>query len=490
MNLAKRISTWFYTFKKRIYRLPHNRHVIHTKKIVKRRPLLSFFVLLAILLVLIVIGSIIDQAGRTDEVPERPVKKVTVYRIGESPTVRLQGKIEKAGVVQIVAQSAGIVQKINFTAGSSVQRGQAVVELSTNASGANAGALQAGLAGKQYQLASETLTAQKEIIAKQREVTQKSDENTEELRKISESSLNDTRDLLNQNQDLLNDLDDQIELLESAPQDEDTASALMQLRQARTQLSSGVAQIQGQVRNLEYSTNTENPPTELAILQKDITLKQLDLQEKSLTIQKDIAGIQATLAHISASLMRPASPFNGVVERVNVRVGQSINPGTVIATVSSNEQSIQAIVTVPQSLAQNVSRINPSFMNVNDKKIEIFPKYVTQNATDGQLYSIIYCPPDEYTHAFTDQSFVVFDIPIGSETINTVAPYIPIDAVFQSQDTSYVFIVNGNRAESREVTLGNVYGRHVEVIQGITKDDMVILNRNIINGDQVRIPNN
>lgn len=462
---------------------PATRIVTHTK----RRPLLSFLILLGVLLLLIIVGSAISKLQQKPASTSTPVKSVQVYSIGTSPKISLQARVEKAGVVTVLAQSGGIVDAVLLNPGDSVTRGQAIVDLSTTPSGANSSALQAGIANKQYQLASETYAAQKDIIAKQREIAEKTDENTEELRKISESSLSDTKDVLNQNKDLLNTVNDQISQLESAPQDPDTAATLAQLRQARVQLSSGIAQLQNQVRNLEYSTNKDNPPTELTTLQKDIALKQLDLQEKSLLLQKEIAGMSAAAAHIMATMMHPASPFSGIVERVNVKKGQNIAPSTVIATVSSNDQSVTAVVLVPESIAQNLTMVQPSTIYIQDKPISIFPQYISQNATEGQLYSVTFCLPEEYAASITDQSFLSVQLPIGSPNESTITPYIPIDTVFQSEDTAYVFVVENNTAVYRKVTLGNVYGQFVEVRSGVSSGDLIINDRNVINGDTVKV---
>src|SRR5260221_9193191 len=77
-------------------------------------------------------------------------KVVNVYQIGATPNIQMQAKIEKSGVIQIVAQSAGIVQKINKNEGDHVKRGTQLFSLSTSYQGGNISSLNRQLAQKNF----------------------------------------------------------------------------------------------------------------------------------------------------------------------------------------------------------------------------------------------------------------------------------------------------------------------------------------------------
>jgi hypothetical protein len=78
----------------------------------KRFPLLTFGIALAVLLGLIVLANFIRTPAKDDGVKEPEPKVVETFSIGTAPTVKVQGKVEKSGVITIVAQSGG-VRKIN-----------------------------------------------------------------------------------------------------------------------------------------------------------------------------------------------------------------------------------------------------------------------------------------------------------------------------------------------------------------------------------------
>src|SRR5438034_6182194 len=109
---------------------------------VRNHPLISFFIALLLLLLLIILSNVITspKATKTNNAPA--AKQVAVYHIGSAPLITLPAKINKTGVIAIVAQSAGIVQNIDVAEGDSVKRGSTVVDLSSNYQGGDAAGIQ------------------------------------------------------------------------------------------------------------------------------------------------------------------------------------------------------------------------------------------------------------------------------------------------------------------------------------------------------------
>ena len=52
--------------------------------------------------------------------------------------------------------------------------------------------------------------------------------------------------------------------------------------------------------------------------------------------------------------MYPVSPFDGTIEKIHVKIGQVVNPGTILATITSTDVTTTATALVPQAVAQNV----------------------------------------------------------------------------------------------------------------------------------------
>ena len=140
------------------------------------------------------------------------------------------------------------------------------------------------------------------------------------------------------------------------------------------------------------------------------------------------------------------------------------------------------------AFARRVSLIEESVIYIDGKKLLVKPDFVSHEATDGQLYSVIFTVPKQYHKNLTDGEYIRVELAIGVPDTGKSVPFIPIDSVFQTLDEAIVYVVDGNKAKSKNIVLGQVIGGEVEV-EGLTEGDQVILNRNILAGDKVTISN-
>lgn len=456
------------------------------KTFIQSRPFAAFFVTLGLLFVLILLGSTVFKAKPADEHTEAPTKQVESFTIGSSPKISVQAEVEKSGVIKIVAQAPGIVSSINTYEGETVNRGKALVNLSSNYYGGNASSIQRQIAQQQYNLSKDTLDTQKDLIGKQKQVAEKSDSNNDEMRDIANRSLEETRGLLDLNESLLNSLNSSLPALEASNSGGLNNPVVAQAYAQKAQLQSGVNQLRQAVRSTELQASGDRPPAELSNLQREITLKNLEIQEKSLLMGHEVAKLQLALAQVGEAAMYPTTPFQGVVERVHVRVGESVNPGQTLVTISGVEGKIILEAKVPSATAKNLSKLEASQITIKGQTIDLMPAYVSSEATSGQLYSIIYHVPDEYQAFFTDGGYVSISIPVGAPDTNSVVPFIPLDSVFQTQEESTVYIIENGAAHSRKVELGDVQGSFVSVLEGLGPNDEIILSRNVVEGDKVK----
>lgn len=456
-----------------------------TGPFVRRRPFVSFFAVLVLLALLILLGSTVFRAKPVEEQKGSGIKQVETFKIGTSPKVTVQAQVEKTGVIQIVAQSPGIVWGINSYEGELVNRGKSLLTLSNNYYGGNAASLQRQIAQNQYNLSKQTLDTQKELIEKQVTVAQRGDANNDELRDIANKSLEESRSLLDLNEALLGTINLNLTQYEATNSGGINEDLIFQTNSQKSQLLAAVNQLKQGIRNTELQAGTDKPPADLSNLQREITIKNLEIQAKSLLVNHEVAKLQLAIARVNEANMYPATPFKGVVEKIHVRVGESVNPGTVLATISEVEGKIILDAKVPASTAKNLSKLQYSTIEVNGKTIEVIPSYASNEATSGQLYSVIYYIDDAYQEFFTDKQFVTVSIPVGSPDSNAIVPFIPLDAIFQTQEESIVYVVKDGKAQARKIHLGQIQGSYVAVNEGIGNEDEIILTRNVVEGDKV-----
>ncbi|MCL4339470.1 HlyD family efflux transporter periplasmic adaptor subunit [Patescibacteria group bacterium] len=456
----------------------------------KTNPLPTFFTILAAIFILIVASNFFTSPKTTGNTSLSTAKAVTVYTIGSAPTVTLEGQVEKSGVVTIVAQSSGIIQKIYKTEGQEVDKGNWIAYLSTNYQGGNLASSQRQLAQVQYQNILDTYDMQKGLIGKQRDLASKNADNSDQLRDIASQSVNDTQNLINLDQDILNSLNGTINSLSQSPSASNDAM-IVSTKEIEAQVMAGLNQAQNQIKTVQYQTDISKSAAQIPDLQKDITLKQLDLQEKMLDLNRETARIQLSLAQISEGMMYPSAPFAGVIQKIFVRTGQMVNPGTPIAVLSAkNQQSAKITLYMTKELSVQISKLQDSNIRIGNENIPAKPFYISSDPVQGTLYAVTYLIPQEYVNKVTDKGYLAVDVPIGYTDTTSSDPFIPIDAVYQTSDSSYVYIDKDGKAVSQQVNLGIIYGRFIEVTKGLSDKDKIILDRTVIDGDPVTLGRN
>lgn len=458
---------------------------------IEKTPLFSFGIGLLLLVGLIALGNFLRTPKIVQENATKEPVLVEVYSFGEKPRIKAAATIEKASVISIYAQSPGIVSRVSVTEGNRVGRGQSIVGLATNYQGGNIQSLSREIAEKNALFTEETYGLQQDLIAKQRDLAEKGNTQATELRDITRKSLDDTRELIRLNEEIIGKLDASIrELQANNAGGVNDDAAILGAQQGKAAALSGLTSLRSTLRGLEYQSDESKIPAGLAVQGRDLTLKQLELQEKSLRLARDLSQLNVKIARVSESLMYPASPCAGTVERVYVKIGQTVTPGTLIATIRADGGETTAIATLPPELAAQVSRTEATSLIVNGKKISLLPRYVSKEATNGVLASVLYSLPAPVAASLTNGASVSLDIPLGTKTIVTDGLYVPIDALYQSTKASFVTIIDKQgeeqRAKTIEVTLGNISGSYVAVRSGLDPDDVVITTRTVQDGDRVR----
>lgn len=456
----------------------------------EKRPLTSFFSLIGLLILLIVVGNFLRKPPQEKSAEAVEPKVVTFYSIGKAPKLELSASIDKSGALKMTAQMGGFVQNITKWEGETVKKGEQLIWLSTNAQGGNASSVGRQIAQQNYNFVANNFDVQNELIHKRREIAEKADVQSDELRDITDKSLGDTRNLISLNEQIVSSLDTQITQLESANVGGANDTALLQARQAKSGVLSGLSALRSALRNSEFQVSGDKAPAQISNLTRELTLKQLELEEKSLQLNREVSRLNLQIAQITEALMYPAAPCSGIIERIYIHKGVSVTPGTLLASLKCDSNWTSAMVTVPGEIARNVSRIEKSTTKIGDIVIQMTPRYISQEPTEGNLHTILFDIPEEYSAKLSNNSSLSIKIPVGAvQTVSSV-PFVPLDAVYQTQSEAYLYVAkpaenNQFVVETRTINLGQVFGEYVEVTNGLGEADQVIVDRTVLEGDRV-----
>jgi len=486
-DVVKQTTKEITTLKTKITK-PVSRAYGSTKKFFQKWPLFLFILFLALIYIFIVISSALrkPQPEVTETVVEP--KQVETYSLKKTPYITLNGKVEKTGIIQVFAQAPGIVQKVNFPEGTSVKKGQSLIALSTSYQGGNSASVGRQIAEVSAKSLNDNYSIQKEVIAKQRDLANLADQQSDDLREISKKSIDETKQSITLSDDIISSIDKNIAYLESTNVAGSNDAAILGAKQSKSGALGGLNQLKSALRNTEYQTDGSKPGAKVSDITKEIALKQLELQERSLDIAKDIAYLNVKMARISESLMYPAAPFGGVVEKVYVRAGQMVNPGTLLATIVASESENILKVQTTAPIARSILATEPSMITIKGQTIALLPSHISSEATDGMLHSLSYVLPEESAW-LTNTEYIAVRVPVGPEKIIVNDPFVPLDALYQTAQNAYVYVVaedeNGMYAKAKEVTIGEVSGEYVAVWAGVGTEDVVIVSRTILEGDRI-----
>jgi len=390
---------------------------------IKKSPMLVFLAAVVVLFVLIGVSQSQSQ-------PETPASDdfvkttfVELYQPGQA-YLTTQAKVTDKGVVTVVAQTAGVVQRVSVTEGQTVRRGQQLASLSSNYQGANASALQLELAKKNWLMTHANFWDQEKVDGINYE--------------------------LNQN------------------------TAWM----TRWQTNGG----SGSMGNGDAYTSYKGLQNqELLDISEAMT-------QRGQQLSLDQAENNYFSAQIAASLMYPATPVAGSVEKVNVKVGDLVTGGQTIAIIKSDSGNVKMELSVPENVIRNLSLTAPAWFMVDGQRQEVYLDFLPTTPTTGNSYYLTMTLSGEQADLVANGSYVDINLPLDTKQGERLLLPLNSVYQTQTASYVYVvgFDDNGQPvARQKKVVLGPVVGTQVTVESGLEATDQVILSNSLMDGEHI-----
>lgn len=172
------------------------------------------------------------------------------------------------------------------------------------------------------------------------------------------------------------------------------------------------------------------------------------------------------------------APCSGIIVTKNAEEGEYVNAGTVIATIVDIAQ-LKAVVAVSES---DVYRVTEG-MTVQVHS-DVFPdqpmtgkvRFISPKGDDTHSYKTEVAVENSAKHQLRAGTFVHVDFDLGEQV---TALQIPKTALVEGVKNPYVYTIAGNKATVRKVVLGREIGNNVEVLQGISEGEEVVVSGQI-----------
>jgi|GEM_PF-1606141 len=276
-----------------------------------------------------------------------------------------------------------------------------------------------------------------------------------------------------------------------------------QLEQAKTlsenliQAQIATSETQGTVLNL----NRTSAETKQGLM--DGTSDAVKLAEEGLNASKiknqasllqsqtqfELASSSLELAKIQAESLVIRAPLDGVIGEISFNEGDTVSLQSAALTQLSGLNSFELRTAVDIDSADLVSVGKNAEVMIGGKYIKLPIKSVGVFADPAtRLVSVSIALPKVKFRA--NQTLKIrISLEHGNSVQAATSFYIPLDALIIGTEEKYVFIANNGIATRKVVETGDVHGDQIEIIKGLSENDLVITDgsKTILENQKVEI---
>lgn len=237
-----------------------------------------------------------------------------------------------------------------------------------------------------------------------------------------------------------------------------------------------------QIRRLHTLNNVSDE--DLANAERALEYLDLDLQKKAFNERRGELDFKATLENFDLQMdrMQVRAPSDGEITQALIWKGAMIGRGHVVAKFMSPERVVAAKISeedfgkVKIGQTANVRLLTYGEQNFEAKVSKLLPK-----ADEAQRFTVFLDVKVESEDQLKPNSTGEATITVNSRP----GLMIPRRALF---DNDKVFVVKDGRVRKQQVKVGFLALNVAEVIEGLAKDDAVIVDRleDFRDGDRVR----
>ncbi len=222
--------------------------------------------------------------------------------------------------------------------------------------------------------------------------------------------------------------------------------------------------------------------------QKNLWDQKIGTEVQYLQAQTNLQSAQKQVAALrqQSDLYRIASPINGVVDQMDLKLGQAAGPGTTTIRVVNTEY-LKVKANVPESYAANIHQGD-------------MVKVVVPDANDSTVAKVTFAAK---TIDASSRSFAIEVQLPASKTIKPnmtallkVADYstkkavvVPINAIQKSESGDFVFVDENGIAKKKNIKEGKSYGGKTEIVDGLKEGEKLVTDGSseIEDGDKLKV---
>ncbi|HTF94527.1 MAG TPA: efflux RND transporter periplasmic adaptor subunit [Cellvibrio sp.] len=251
----------------------------------------------------------------------------------------------------------------------------------------------------------------------------------------------------------------------------DTPEQEQQLLQARAEREQIAAQ-------LEFSEKTLARWETLA--QKESAISPQDLDEKRSVVRQSRADLNAADANVKRlsnleNFRHIKAPFDGIITRRTIEIGDYVIQGSKELFAITQTDPLRASIWIPQSYADNLSLNAQVELNLREvqgilqARVERIAGGIDPGTRSRQV-DLLLPNPDA---SLLPGAYAEVNIPVSSSVETLVVPAATL--IIRDQYQRIAVVEPDNKISFRNVKLGRDLGRDVEVLEGISSSDTLVV---------------
>jgi RND family efflux transporter MFP subunit len=212
---------------------------------------------------------------------------------------------------------------------------------------------------------------------------------------------------------------------------------------------------------------------------------ELQINAASLQVEQSRAGLeQAKIAYAKTYV---SAPIAGKIVSKKINEQAFINAGSEIASIVGSG-CIEAVLYLSQEEIGRIRLGDSVEIKIDGQKysakIDSFSEIANK---DNERFEVKIISSGDLVDKANRTGSVVLNFYLGSSQKDGL--FIPLDAVIIGQNKKEVFVVQNGRAFSKEVEPGKTFGAQIEVLSGLSRDEIIVIknSRNLQDGQEVRM---
>ena len=253
----------------------------------------------------------------------------------------------------------------------------------------------------------------------------------------------------------------------------DTPEVDQQLNQAKATLKQAQAALD--LSRVTYQRDRDLLQRKV-IAQQDFDTAQDNFRQNQASVSSDEAAVMRLQALEDFKLLK--APFEGIVTARNTDIGAMVNAGagTSLFTVA-RIKPLRLYINVPEGMAQDVTVGATAELKFNEFPEKTFAGKVVRTAgaidpTSRTLLTEVDVP-NENGQLFPG-AYVEVHLTTGNNRQSLIVPANTL--LFRSEGTTVGVVGADNKVELKKIKIGTDLGTHLEITQGLSPDDRVIIN--------------